>query len=181
MANLRNSQQLADIISRRFRHLEERIEPGGTTKIVVPQGVVSSIAVIEPKFEFVSSPTLRRNLAYTEQILSFYGWIFRRFKTYGPVEDYLYKTALVLYFSQIEALIIDFLKQRKVQPGKKTAQNLRKLVNCGVSQNVCDKIREVHQLRGGIHLATVNRKEVACYTVEQCRAAHKTLMICGAQ
>ena len=166
MSQKRAPEKLADIVSSRLQQIEDRLPSGKRVSIVVPKGVVRTVDTILPDYDFVSNPTVRRNICYAVEALDFYRWIINRFRLYGPVSAYLYKTGIILVDMVIEALTRDLLEQKGVSLSKSRAKNISKLSKHGVPSSLCERMRKLHERRGNIHLHRVSDLEATKYTVQ---------------
>jgi hypothetical protein len=157
--------QLSEIISKDLQKLEELLPDNVQVNLAVPKGIVRRVQDILPEYSFVSSNTIRRNICYAIEALDFYRWIINRFKLYGPVSGYLYKTGIMFTDMIVEAMTRDFLKQREVRLNKKHSRNITKLRSQGVPVKLCERIEKLHNRRSNIHLYLVSDLEATKYTL----------------
>jgi hypothetical protein len=177
---LRSPEELVEMVSKELQQIEERLDTDDRRlSIIVPSGVVRPVSKIRPDYEFVSDETLKRNITYAVEALDFYKWVINRFRLYGPVASYLYKTGVILVNMIIEALVYDFLG-RKLPKGEQRAEKYRKNINkledkCGVPKHLCERMRKLHERRANIHLQVVSDLESDKYTLKDWNMAMKPL------
>ena len=131
--------------------------------IEIPQGVVRTVKEIMKEYTFVSSKTLRSNIAYSVEAMDFYRWFLSHFKVYGPVKSYIYKITVVLTYMIVEAHVMDFLTQQGENPSKKLKKNIPKLQALKINESLCEKIQRLHDRRANIHLKLVSDLEANKY------------------
>ena len=153
-------------ISMLLRQLEAMIPKNQNTSIEIPNGVIRTVKEIMKGYTFVSSETIRSNIAYSVETIDFFRWLLSRFKIYGPVKSYIYKITIVLAYMIVEALVMDFLTQQGVKPSKKLNKNIPKLQDLRVSESLCEKIQKLHDRRANIHLNLVSDLEANKYNSE---------------
>lgn len=165
---LRSPKELAEVVSKDLQQIEECLGSGDQRlQIVVPRGVVRQVSEIQPDYNFVADETLKRNITYAVEALDFYKWIINRFRLYGPVAGYLYKTGIILVNMIIEALISDFLEQKGFDPANKHSKNIKKLRDkCGAPKPLCERMRKLNERRANIHLRLVTDLETTKYKLE---------------
>lgn len=168
-------QELAALVTDSLRQIEETLSPDERIHIYVPVGVVRKVSNLLPEYFFVSDYTVRRNICYGVEALDFYRWIINRFKLYGPVAGYLYKTGIILIDAIVEAVTRDFLDQKGVTPAKKHSSNIRKLEQCGIPLSLCKRIGALHERRANIHLHLVTDIEATKYYLEDWNRSIKCL------
>jgi hypothetical protein len=166
MQNLRTPAELATIVSKRLQQLEERAKEGERTAIYVPKGVIRKMDALLPKYILVSDSTVKRNICYAMEALDFYRWLINRFKLYGPVEGYLYKTGIILANMIVEAVTRDFLTRKWLTPSNKHLRNIDKLEQFGIPAGLCKKMHSLNSRRENIHLHLVSDLESAKYTLK---------------
>lgn len=176
----RSVDDLVEIISRRLQQIEDRLTANDQRlAIAVPWGVVRRASKIRPDYQFVSDETLKNNITYAVEALDFYKWIINRFRLYGPVAGYLYKTGIIFVNMIIEALVHDFLEQNLPdgeQPAKKHSRNIDTLQNrCGAPMKLCERMRKLNERRANIHLRLVSDLETTKYHLEDWNKAIRLL------
>lgn len=153
--------QIADLLQR----YEDSLGPSQHGELRVPYGVIRPVKNLLPEYDFVSNPTIRRNITYAVEALDFFRWLINRFKTYGPVRGYQYKVGLVLVDMILEGLTRDFIKQKRITPAKRHSQNINKLRNTSVPSEHVDWIKAVHNRRSNIHLYLISDLEATKYKI----------------
>lgn len=156
-----------------LRQIEEQLsDKDRRLEIGVPPGVVRTVNKIKSEYGFVSHTTMQRNICYAIEALDFYRWIINRFKLYGPVASYLHKTGIILVNMIVEALIYDFLRQKKIRPSSKHKKNIGKLQDkCGAPKALCDRIDRLRERRSNIHLYLVSDLEADKYNLRDWNTA----------
>lgn len=174
-----NQEQTADdlafIVSKSLRQIEETLSIDERVHIYVPAGVIRTVRKLQPEYSFVSDSTLRRNICYGIEALDFYRWLINRFGIYGPVAGYLYKTGIILIDSIVESITRDFLSQMNKTPCKKHSGNINKLETCGVPSPLCARIIALHGRRSNIHLHLVTDLEASKYDLKDWNRSIKCL------
>ena len=158
--------ELSEKISQNLQRLEDILPEDTRTDLAVPRGVIRRVEDILPEYDFVMNNTIRRNICYSVEALDFYRWIINRFKVYGPVSGYLYKTGIILVDMIVEAMTRDFLKQKKVMQNKKHSKNIPKLKTLGMSASLCERIEKLHNRRSNIHLYLISDLEATKYKLK---------------
>jgi len=166
MSSLLSHIELSERISKNLQKLEDILPEDTRTDLVVPKGIIRRVEDILPEYDFVMNNTIRRNICYAVEALDFYRWIINRFKTYGPVSGYLYKTGIILADMIVEAMTCDFLKQRGIKQNKKHSRNIPKLKTLGVPASLCERIKKLHNRRSNIHLYLVSDLEATKYRLK---------------
>lgn len=166
MPDSQNPQELAALVSTALRQIEDTLPRDERVHIYVPAGVVRTVRQIRPEYFFISDTTIRRNICYGVEALDYYRWMINRFRLYGPVSGYLYKTGIILIDAIVEAITRDFLDQKRVALAKKHSVNIRKLEQCGISSALCERICALHERRANIHLHLVTDLEATKYNLE---------------
>jgi len=157
---------LSERISKELQRLEDILSENARTDLAVPRGIIRRVEDILPEYDFLMNNTIKRNICYAVEALDFYRWIINRFKTYGPVNGYLYKTGIMLVDMIVEAMTHDFLKQRRVKQNKKHSRNIAKLKTLGVPTSLRDRIEKLHNRRSNIHLYLVSDLEATKYRLK---------------
>lgn len=158
--------ELSERISKDLQRLEDVLPEDTRTDLAVPRGIIRRVEDILPEYGFVMNNTIRRNICYAVEALDFYRWIINRFKTYGPVSGYLYKTGIILIDMTVEAMTRDFLKQKRVRQNKKHSRNIPKLKTLGIPASLCERIEKLHNRRSNIHLHLVSDLEATKYRLK---------------
>lgn len=166
MSSLPSYIELSERISKDLQRLEDTVPEGTRTDLSVPIGIIRRVEDILPEYGFVKNNTVRRNICYAVEALDFYRWIINRFKTYGPVSGYLYKTGIILVDMIVEAMTRDFLKQRGDGLNKKHSKNIPRLRDYGVPVVLCERIEKLHDRRSNIHLYLISDLEATKYTLK---------------
>lgn len=135
-------------------------------EIRVPPGVVRIATTIRSDYGFVADKGLKKNISYAVEALDFYRWIINRFRLYGPVASYLFKTGIILVNMIIEALVYDFLRQEGITPNSKHSKNIPKLrEKCGAPKELCERIDHLREQRSKIHLYLLKGSEADAYSL----------------
>ena len=158
--------ELSKKISKNLQRLEDILPEDTRTDLAVPRGIIRRVEDILPEYSFVMDNTIRRNICYAVEALDFYRWIINRFKTYGPVSGYLYKTGIILVDMIVEAMTHDFLKQKEVRKNKKHSKNIPKLKTLGIPASLCERIEKLHNRRSNIHLYLISDLEATKYRLK---------------
>ena len=158
--------KLSRKISEDLKDLEKLLPDKTRADLCVPYGTIRKVCALMPEYDFVKNNTMRRNICYAVEALDFYRWIINRFKLYGPVSGYLYKTGIILVDMITESMVRDFLKQKREKANKSHSKNIKKLSRLGVPQILCDRIDTLHSRRSNIHLHLVTDLEATKYTLK---------------
>jgi len=165
MPSPRSHIELSERISKDLQRLEDILSENTRTDLAVPRGIIRRVGDILPEYDFLMNNTIKRNICYAVEALDFYRWIINRFKTYGPVNGYLYKTGIILVDMIVEAMTHDFLKQKRVKLNKKHSKNILKLRTLGIPASLCERIEKLHNRRSNIHLYLISDLEATKYTL----------------
>ncbi len=163
----RSPERIAEVVSELLRNIEEQLTvEDRRIEIRVPPGVVRIATTIRSDYRFVADTGLKRNISYAVEALDFYRWIINRFRLYGPVASYLYKTGIILVNMIIEGLVHDFLRREGIKPANKHSRNIRKLrEQCGAPKALCERIDHLREQRSTIHLYLLRESEADAYSL----------------
>ena len=163
---MEKTKKLVTKITNDFQDLENLIGGKKGDQISLPMDIVKSTKDLLPNYHFIQDNTLRRNLTYSRQSVQFYRWILWRFKVYGPIKSYLYKTGIILVNAMVEAMTHDFLEQMDVKPNKSHSKNIKKLKDMFVPKKTLAKLKALHNRRSNIHMYLISDLENDKYSVK---------------
>ena len=151
-------------------------------KIQFPSGYIRTTEYFEKKYflkNIVKKNHIRKNIEYCLQLTDYYNFLFNRFYIWGSIETMLYKNAIIIVVSVIEALILESVNNIQDNCGKcskiggcgsrfnkedrkSMKKSLDKLCNLEIlhlEKDDIDRIKAFYNLRNNIHIRSAKENE----------------------
>jgi hypothetical protein len=156
-------------ISGLIEELEPLMVKGPTSEVSArirfPRGVITPVNTYVGRIPVISDSTLKRNIAYSSQLLNVYLWLLRWTNIGLTAKQMILKHGIALCGCLIEALSYDFIKNRlRIDVNKRFKKNLEKLRDRGIiSAEEYADLDRCRRLRDKLHLQNLSMPECQEY------------------
>jgi len=165
--NYKKHSFLENLVGFLLQRLEdkEKNNKRGKTKIRFPKGVLRKAKDIRKELDFISTGTLRRNIAYHLILADFYNWLLNRFYIGLTLKEMLIKETIALYGNIMAAVVFNVANQ--IEPTDER-RGIKKACSILINHNIIEKdlkddILWVWGIRNKVHIEGLKEWEYNKY------------------
>ena len=149
--------------------------PKAQGKVRFPRGFLGSVGKHSKKYEWIENEVLKRNLSYQYIFYDVLRWLANRTDISATAAEMLLKHAIVVRTSIAEGLMAAAASQLGYVQHKFPKCIKRLLAEKIITQKLHDELDWMWEVRGAIHVYTVNDLEWEKYKVTDARRASKAV------
>lgn len=139
-------------------------------KINFPYGYIRTASTCREELKCVDNQNTKSNIAYSLMLSDLFTWLVNRTNIQGTLQEMIIKNEILVMASICETLSV-----LKVGKGKNYNQRIEKLFNQKIiSEKIMGDLLWLWEIRVGVHIYELNKKEYQKYTIQDFLKAKET-------